>query len=273
MTPPDAAYNLQSIEAMLGMRRGVVARLVSAGFVSPSRGPRNEYRFTFRDVVLLRTAQQLQAANVPRRRLLRSLRQLRARLPSAVPLSGLRIRAIGDTVAVHDGSTPWEPESGQLLIDFEVSAGDGSVSFIDGLTAEGWFRRGESQEGADPSAAMQCYRRALELSPDLAAAYVNLGALLCEAGHCEEALALYERAAEWAPDDPRVHFNGALALEDLGMDRDAIRSYERCLVLAPYLADAHYNAARLFDRIGDRQAMLRHLNAYRRLQGGEVPGA
>ena len=39
--------------------------LIASGFVAPSRGPRNEYRFTFREVVLLRTAVELQAARHP----------------------------------------------------------------------------------------------------------------------------------------------------------------------------------------------------------------
>ena len=59
---------------MLGLSRGVVAGLIAAGFVTPSRGPRNEYRFTFQDLVLLRTALALQAARIPPRRILRSLR-------------------------------------------------------------------------------------------------------------------------------------------------------------------------------------------------------
>ncbi len=53
---------------MLGLSRSAVARLIAHGFVSPSRGPRNEYRFSFRDVVLLRTAHKLQLADIPTRR-------------------------------------------------------------------------------------------------------------------------------------------------------------------------------------------------------------
>ena len=34
------------------------------GFVTPSRGKRREYRFSFQDVVLLRTAHSLQAAQI-----------------------------------------------------------------------------------------------------------------------------------------------------------------------------------------------------------------
>ena len=278
---PAAAYSLQRIQAVLGMSRGTVTRLVRAGYVTPSRGPRNEFQFTFQDVVLLRTAFQLQSANVSPRRLLRSLKQLRARLPKEMPLSGLRIKAIGDQVAVREGGAHWAPESGQLLMDFEVAETDGTVSIFDASpgvtsapeTVDAWFRRAETLEGSDPAAAIAAYRRALDLSPDCVRAYVNLGALLCEAGHCQDALALYERALELAPQDAEIHYNGAMALEDLGLHRDAIQSYERCLELAPYLADAHYNAARLFEHLGDRQGTLRHFNAYRRLQRSDAGDA
>jgi hypothetical protein len=74
-------YTLRSIEAMLGIPRAVITRLIAAGFVTPSRGKRREYRFTFQDVVLLRTAYGLQAADIPARKILRSLQRLKATLP------------------------------------------------------------------------------------------------------------------------------------------------------------------------------------------------
>lgn len=273
-------YTLRSIEAMLRMSRSTITRLVNARFVTPTRGPRNEYRFTFQDVVLLRTAYHLQQAQVPPRRLLRALKQLRAKLPAEMPLSGLRIQAVGDRVAVRQGDAAWEPETGQLLMDFEVAAADGSVFFMEPghrpaepVSAADWFERGAEREATDRDAAIEAYRRAVAIDPEHVGSWINLGALLCEAGRCQEALALYERAAGLALDDPSVHFNGALALEDLGLLRDAVNSYERCLQLAPYSADAHHNAARLCEKLGDAQGMLRHYSAYRRLQRTQGPDA
>lgn len=284
MSQGPAFYSLHRVQMMLGMSRSTVARLVEAGYVTPGRGPRNEYQFSFQDLVLLRTAFQLQAAHVPPRRLLRSLRQLRARLPAEVPLSGLRIKAIGDQVAVQAGGVPWAPESGQLLMDFEISSAGGKVLIVDSTpvpegtpvpspfsaaaaepaTAEGWFQRAQAVEADDAASAITAYRQALALAPGWVAAYVNLGALLCESGHCREALALYELALQRAPEDADVHFNGAMALEDLGRYEEALQKYEKALQLAPGLADAHYNAARLCERLGDRQAALRHYSAFRR---------
>lgn len=271
----EAPYTLKGIEAMLGLSRGVVTRLVRAGFVTPTRGPRNELRFSFRDVVLLRAAYGLRAAKVPPRTILRSLRQLRKSLPAELPLTGLRITAVGNTVAVRDGNARWEPDSGQLLIDLDVASGGGTVSVLphrrrtrtSAQSADDWFARAQRLEGDDRRAeAEAAYRRALALDPAHADAYLNLGALLSEAGRSSEAVLLYGEALRQLPDVASLHFNLAVALEDLGDARAALASYERCIALEPRSADAHFNAARLHDQLGQMQQALRHFSAYRRLQ-------
>src|SRR5262249_42710246 len=139
-SPPAAApYTLRQIQQMLDLSPRVIAGLVRAGFVTPARGPRNEYRFTFQDVVLMRTARALQAASIPTRRILNSLRSLRDTLPDELPLSGLRITAVGDRVAVRQADAQWEPESGQLVMDFEVAAGaaPGDVAALAGAEVPG----------------------------------------------------------------------------------------------------------------------------------------
>ena len=71
--PHPSTYTIRGIQEMLGLSRGVIAGLIASGFVTPSRGARNEYRFTFRDVVVLRTAVDLQAARIPPRRILAAI--------------------------------------------------------------------------------------------------------------------------------------------------------------------------------------------------------
>ena len=270
-----ATYTLKSIEKMLGLGRGVISSIVNAGFVTPTRGARNELRFSFQDVVVLRTAHHLMAANIPPRRMLRSLKQLKSRLPKELPLSGLRICAIGNDVVVRDGAAQWEAESGQLLMDFEIANGDGGVTFLARTAradtrgeadAEAWFTRAEALEASDVAAAEKAYRRALSIAPDHADSYTNLGALLCEAGRCAEAVKLFDIGIRHCPRSPLMYFNRGIALEDGNRLEEALQSYERCLELAPDLADAHYNAARLYEKRGQGQLAVRHYSAYRRLQ-------
>lgn len=253
------------------MSRASIDALVKAGFVTPARGVRNEFQFSFQDLMMLRTARQLRRAKVPPKRIMRSLQKLRAELPDEMPLSGLRISAVGSEVAVRDPKGPWEVESGQMLMDFEVVPTDGGVTFLSAMPSPGaspraWLDRGESLEPIDKAAAEAAYRTAIELAPDYADALLNLGALLCETKRCKEAVDLYIGAIARNPDSALLHFNHAIALEDQDRLKDAVASYERCLSLDPDLADAHFNTARLYEELGDFQAALRHFNAYRRLQ-------
>src|SRR4030095_2999356 len=94
---------------------------VRAGFLSPQQGPRGEYSFSFQDLALLRTAKELLAARVPRRRVRLALQKLREQLPEDRPLRGVRISAQGQHVVARDGREVGDPESGQALFDFELS--------------------------------------------------------------------------------------------------------------------------------------------------------
>jgi len=268
-------YTLSSIASMLGLSRAVISRLVAEGFVAPTRGKRRELRFSFQDMVLLRTAYSLQAAQIPPRKILRSLQRLKATLPEELPLSGLRIAAVGNEVAVRDGDTQWVADSGQLLIDFEMKPvkGPGNVRVLnraaavaEGPTAQQCFELGLSLEEADPAAARAAYAQAIALAPDYVDPVLNLGVLLGEGGHPREAAALYKQALKHLPGEPLLHFNLAIAQEDLGQWAGALASYEDCLRLDPDLADAHFNAARLHERLGDEKRAIRHYSAYRRLQ-------
>lgn len=276
----QSPHTLRSVQEMLGLSRGVIMGLVDAGFVVPQRGPRNEYRFSFQDVVLLRTAYQLRLAPIAPRTLLRSLRRLRSRLPQELPLSGLRIRAVGADVAVRQGDAQWEAQSGQMLLDLEVLGASGnSVAFLQhaatvpapagrGAGAAAWYERALSREQDDAPGAEAAYRRALQLDPDFANAYANLGALLCEHQRWSEAVVLFDHGLQRCPATALLHFNRGIALEELQRNDEALAAYLACLQIDTAFADAHYNAARLLEISGRQQAAVRHYSAYRRLQRG-----
>lgn len=262
---------------MLGLSRHIVAGLIEAGFVSPTRGKRNEWRFTFQDLTLLRTAHALQSQSVPARRILRSLAQLKATLPAELPLSGLRITAIGSDVAVRDRDGRLQAGDGQLLMDFEVAPVAGSVTILERAAApspdrhcgpdpQSIFERALSLEAADPAAAEAAYLQALALAPAMEDAWLNLGAMWAAAGRYAELLRLSDDALQHCPQSALLHFNRGVALDHLERLEEAAASYERSLALDPRLADAHYNLAQLSEEAGDAHGALRHYSAYRRLQ-------
>ena len=279
---------------MLGLSRAVLAGMIAAGFVTPGRGPRREYRFTFQDLVVLRAAQGLSQASLSASRIRRQLKTLRAKLPERMPLAGLRIAAVGDAVVVSEGSRQWRPDTGQYLLQFEVGAPGGRIAFASqdespaaphelpaatpaslsrsrslrgepGATAAAIFAEGIELERTDAAAAIAAYRAAIERDPRHRDAYVNLGRLLHERGALEEAVRVYRQGLGECGTDATLHYNLAVVEEDLGRPAEAIEDYRRALRDAPDLADAHFNLARLYEAGGMQQEALRHWSAYRKL--------
>jgi len=294
-------YGVREVERVLQISRSTILGLIKAGFVSPTRGPRREYRFSFQDLIVLRTARALTAAQVSPRRITRSLKELRRHLPSAMPLSGLSIRAVGDRVVVQEGNQRWQAESGQYLLELDISVADGELSVLARSTdepdnvkdwfargsgepdsakdwfargsdepdnAEDWFARGWELEEDDAEQARRAYEQALQLDPAHSGATINLGRLLHKAGERLEAERVYRAGIRHSGKDALLLFNLAVLLQDANRDAEAIRIYEAALQEDATLADCHYNLALAYEATGDPKRAIRHLGEYRKLLRG-----
>jgi tetratricopeptide (TPR) repeat protein len=259
------SYTVREVSAMLGLSAAQIRAFAS--FLQPERGPRGELRFGFHDLVMLRTAGELAAANVPQRKVRRVLQRLREQLPAERSLTGVRIAADGDRVVVRDGAAVWNPESGQVLFDFSVEELAERTQMIPRQSdeVEELYEVACEIESSSPEQAKEVYQRLLQLDPDHIDAHVNLGRLLHEEGAPAAAEQHYRRAVELDPEHETAAFNLGVALEDLGRFKDAIDAYLRALELDPQNADAHFNLAGLYERRGEKAAALRHLKMYRRL--------
>ena len=256
---------------MLGLPRSIIRGLIDAGFVSPRRGARREYRFSFQDLVVLRTAQALVEAKLPTQRILRALRRLRSQLPPEMPLSGLRVEAVGDAVVVRDGALTWQPEDGQYLLRFQVEAPQGRLAFLDlpghpVTSARSLFERAADLEESQPEKAIDLYRQAIAADRGCTDAYVNLGRLLHERDRYADAESAYRAGLMHVPRDGVLLFNLALLLEDMRRPREAAETYRRALEVEPANAQAHYNLALLCEAAGLAQEAIRHFAAFRRLR-------
>lgn len=270
-------YSTREVARIIGIPRWKVRRYARSGFLGPERGPRNAYRFSFQDVVLIRTAAELEAARVPPKRIHRALRALRNRLPEGRSLSEVRIVAEGDRVVVDEGARRWSPDSGQIQFDFRVSDLAAQVAPLDeaaaerararggGLRADEWYDLGCDFESSSPKVALEAYQRAVELDPEHADAHVNLGCLLHEAGRIEEALHHYEKALEAHPEHPAAGYNLGVVLEDMGRADEAIEAYRKAISSNPTLADAYFNLSMLYEKSNERAAALRLLQRYSEL--------
>ena len=268
-------YGVRDVEKLLRLPRSTIRSLVSAGFVSPSRGPRNAWRFSFQDLIVLRTAQALVAAHVPGRRITRSVRELRRKLPDAMPLSGLNIGAVADHVVVKEGASRWQAESGQYLLAFEGNPEDGSLSVIErgtpeprAASAQDWFDRAVALEESDAESALAAYQEAIAADATRVDARINLGRLLHETGRLAKAERAYREAIELFGGDPVLLFNLGVLLDDLDRKREAVDAYQAALAGDERLADCHYNLALLCGELGRPREALRHMSRYRRLVGG-----
>ena len=268
-------YGAGDVERLLHLSKGTLRALVNAGFVSPSRGPRNTWRFSFQDLIVLRTAQALVEANVPRRRITRSLKQLRQYLPNSMPLSGLSIGAVGERVVVKEGAAKWQADTGQYLLAFEGDPASGSLSVVDQPTPAELdeselptpFEKAVFMEQIDEAAAVRAYQAIIAEDPSHIDARVNLGRLLHESGDYERAERAYREALDVCGDDAVLYFNLAVLLEERTRVRESMQAYEAALRVDPEMADAHYNLSLLYKRIGRARDALRHMSEYKRLAG------
>jgi len=243
------------VQRVLRLSPDTTRNLIKAGFVKPARGARREYRFSFQDLIVLRAARALIDANIPARRIRRSLESLRRELPESMPLSGLSLSAVGDHVVVRDGDAQRQVDDGQYLLGLDVSMENGVLRVVEhreqapaapsaGATSVptgDWFTQALSLESTDP-----------------------------EQGQTRQAAEVYRRALEKVGRDPLLLFNQGVLLEDLGDPAAALEAYQSALAEDPDLADCHYNLARLYESLGQAQHAIRHLGQYRRLLSGDA---
>ncbi|HVZ74780.1 MAG TPA: tetratricopeptide repeat protein [Polyangia bacterium] len=284
-----SGYSAQDVARMLGLPPARLRAYLKSGVLSPGRGDRGELRFSFQDLLLLRTAEGLVRERVPPARVRSALRKLRERLPDSSPLTGVTLDAEGARVVAREGGARWQVESGQVLLDFEARPdAAASPALVDVVaipvrrpttvappvpasgdvvppTIDELYELGCDLEEADPPHAEASYRQVLTRAPRHADAHINLGRLLHERGDLEGAERHYREALAVRPRDATATFNLGVALEDQARVQEALEAYEAAIALNAENADAHYNAARLYEKGGDYGASLRHLRAYRDL--------
>lgn len=268
-------YTTRDVARLLGLSETQVRSYVRAGLIEVERGSRNEYRFSFQDLVLLRTAAGLVGVRVPQARIVRALRKLKEQLSHGRSLTELRIGVEGGHVVVSDGGTPWNPESGQLQFEFTVADLASQVAPLHAPVsaaepergADDWFAQGLELEHVAVDEARAAYERALALDPGHPDAHVNLGRLLHEARRLPEA-EIHYRAALAAGPHATAAYNLGIVLEDRKKPDAAAAAYRLALEADANFADAHYNLARLCEQQGDQRGALRHLKSYKTITQG-----
>ena len=272
-----SGYRTKEVAELIGLNSDQVRHYVRRKLVHPSRGPRGDFRFSFQDVVLLKTARGLMDASVSTRKAYRALIKLKKELEQVKSLSSVRIYADGTTVVVRDDNHVWEVETGQTQLDFASEELAGNVAEIankhvreasaaDDLDTDEWYNLGLDLEEVDPDKAPDAYKQAIRLDPKNADAHVNLGRLYQLGGNLKHAKRHYQLALTARPGHQLACYNLGTVFDELDEMSQAADYYQQ----APTVPDAHFNLARICELSGDEVSALRHMRNYRNLLDQEA---
>lgn len=278
-----SGFSLEEVARLAGLTEARVRGLVQAGILEPDPTASSADRFSFRDLVLCRSARRLVESNLSLEHLTDALTEVKAKLPEQQPLSGVGLQAEGRRVLAQDDGVCWEVDSGQVRFEFAAPTERAEVPAIVNLgvgadeqsatsatavmAAHEWFDLGLELESKHPEQARDAYRRALELDPLDREARLNIARLLRHAGLVEAAEAQYRLAADIHADDERPVYDLGLLLEGQARWWDAVAAYEDAVRRAPRSAEAYRRLAGLYERLGDAQRALGALRTYRSLSG------
>jgi tetratricopeptide (TPR) repeat protein len=257
------------VASVLSLSLEQVRALAEAGSITPAPDPQGEERFSFRDLVLLRSLKGLDEARIPRRRVRRALAKLKKQLPEERPLGSIALTAEAEGIIARDDKGRWNPESGQFELDFQA-VGPQQVPFklvrggrdSEERDADGWYKLGCELESSDSEGALKAYCRAVELDPQHADAQINLGRLLHQAGQLDVAEQHYRLALAARPRDAVAHFNLGIAVEDQGRPDEAMKAYLDAIAADAQCGDAYFNLAHLYEQQGMRANAIRYLRTY-----------
>jgi DNA-binding transcriptional MerR regulator len=280
VTPParppaaPASFDTQQAARIVGLPAGRLRQCVRAGLIEPQRDGRGRLRFDFVDLVLLRTTRLL-GQRVPLRKIGAVLESLRRQIGDR-PLTKLSVYADGRRVVAWDGTSRWQPDSGQFLLNFDAEGVMKRAATVaklppakrgklPGLSSDQWCDLAMEIEESSPLEARAAYHHAIDLDPGNVIARINLGRLLHAEANLVGAEAHFREAVRCDPSCALAWYNLGVVLEDLERTDDALPCYEHALHADAALADAHWNLSLLYERAGRHRDALRHLALYRKL--------
>jgi tetratricopeptide (TPR) repeat protein len=234
--------------------------------------------YTFQDLGQLRTVRSLREEDVPAASIRHSIVAMKAVAGMANPLLEACLVRTGTRLAFRHRGAMVDPIRRQLLIDFERLNQADSPSQSSALAQlrtsavanprgaqDRFLAAVHAEETGEKQRAIVLYEAILDIDPEYAAAYINLGTIyfhLRQYGRAEE---LYRRATEADPSYVLAFFDLGNVLDELERMDESIAAYRQAVALAPRYADAHYNLALAYERKGLRRQALRHWQAYLKL--------
>jgi len=285
-------YSIRDVARILALQESRLRYWMQTGFVGPTVRKGGRFYYTFCDLVAVRAAKDLLAAEVSLQTARKAVTALKKALPDTTnPHSKLRVCSDGETIVALADDVAYEPIGGQVVMAFNLpSFGEHVASVLamprvdpadpnrdaapgeiedspteanGGTTAyRNFVEACAADDRGDSEAAEHLFRQAIDLEPTMAAALTNLGNLVYRQGELEEARRLYERALEADPTQPEARYNYANLLADLGEHELAVAELRAVCAAAPTFADAHYNLGLMLVQLGGTTQAKQHLERY-----------
>ena len=293
---PQHRFTVAEVARMFDLPEAKLRYWSQTGFIVPTVREAGRRFYGFTDLVSVKVAKELLEDGHPLQRVRRSLDALRDHTPNGSPLSRFRIRSQDDRIVVDGAEGRFEPATGQLLLDFDpqnlrdrvaevtslpwvgsdadmdaqVVSLNGSAydSFLEGAAAEEAWEDASASDGVRSMdhpeflRAQEAYERAVEMDPEFAAAWTNLGGIWARAGELDAARDCFDEALRCDPDQPEARCNLAeLALRAEEFEL-AIEGFRGVLRVDPEHLEAHYGLARALLRVGGRAQARAHLERF-----------
>jgi tetratricopeptide (TPR) repeat protein len=279
-------YSIRDVARILAVQESRLRYWMQTGFVGPTVRKGGRFYYTFCDLVAVKAAKDLLAAELPLQKARKAVESLKKVLPNDTnPHSKLRVCSDGETIVALKDDVAFEPVSGQVVMAFTLPSFSEHIAEVlamprvdpsapqeitdspteanGGTTAYRHFIEAcAAMDRGDTETAEHLFRQAIDLEPHMAAALTNLGNLVYRQGELDEARRLYDRALEHDPNQPEARYNLANLLEDLGETDLAIAELRKVCAAAPEFADAHYNLGLMLAQVGGTSQAKQYLERY-----------
>jgi tetratricopeptide (TPR) repeat protein len=276
--PVTDVFSAREVAKLLGVTPAKLRRLEKAQIVSPSAMRNGRKAYTFQDLIALRATHDLLAKRIRLKDVVQAIGALRRALPRVTrPLQELRIVSDGRRVVVQAEDGAFEPVSGQMVLDFRIDEVRTAVVRVLRADETGGVRSRSAydlymrastldEEPTTFDEAEKLYQRAIELDPQLAIAYTNLGNIRFRRGDEVGAEQLYRKALELDERQPEAHYNLGYVMLERGYASRAVVYFEQAIKADPRFADAHFNLAMAYEALGDKARARVHWKRYLELE-------
>ncbi len=151
-------------------------------------------------------------------------------------------------------------KAGELWQEDKLDKATEILKQADEQTPEGYARLGfVLAEDNKHEEAITAYEKAVEMKPDYALAWNNLGSSLHDTKQFAEAIIAYYKAIEIKPDDEDAWYNLGLALHEIKQFTEAIGAFNKAIDLKPYYEQAWYTLACSYSLQDDKKSALSNL--------------